>query len=346
MPISNSYQAYNADAARTPTRRARSPTGPTRSSTPRARRTPATTPTRAWSTRRFRRPPRRTPVAPDTVTPAPWVPYTRAGCDVGEVATANQELENTAVDIPKVFGAGSPEDQQLNADTGLVQGRRGRGLRRRRRALRPGQRVLRRRQGREVRPDRPVGDRGVRPAAGRAGRVQRVPGAVRPPVRRAAARRGHAEPDPATAFQVTNAAGNLVDENGNQINGAFLTNHPGLPRVRPDQRVAEPGLHGGHAGVRRPGGERLHRRHPRQREHPRRWPRARARRPRSARAPRATSPRRSTTTPRSARSSSGWPRTASPRPTRCSSSARTRATTWPAPTSAGPSSRPRPTATA
>ena len=57
------------------------------------------------------------PVAPDTVTPAPWVPFTRAGCDVGEVATANQELENTAVDIPKVFGAGSPEDQQLNADT-------------------------------------------------------------------------------------------------------------------------------------------------------------------------------------------------------------------------------------
>ena len=77
---------------------------------------------------------------------------------------------------------------------GPVQGRRGRGLRWRRRALRPGQRVLRRRQGREVRADRPVGDRGVRPAAGRAGRVQRVPGAVRPPVRRAAARRGHAGP--------------------------------------------------------------------------------------------------------------------------------------------------------
>jgi hypothetical protein len=30
-------------------------------------------------------------------------------------------------------------------------------------------------------------------------------------------------------FQVTNAAGNLVDLNGNQINGAFLTNHPGFP---------------------------------------------------------------------------------------------------------------------
>jgi hypothetical protein len=41
--------------------------------------------------------------------PAPWVPFTRAGCDVGGVGTANIELENTAIDIPTVFGAGSPE---------------------------------------------------------------------------------------------------------------------------------------------------------------------------------------------------------------------------------------------
>ena len=30
-------------------------------------------------------------------------------------------------------------------------------------------------------------------------------------------------------YQITNAAGNLVDENGNQINGAYLTNYPGFP---------------------------------------------------------------------------------------------------------------------
>ena len=30
-------------------------------------------------------------------------------------------------------------------------------------------------------------------------------------------------------YQVTNAAGNLVDLNGNQINGAYLTDHPGFP---------------------------------------------------------------------------------------------------------------------
>src|SRR6266487_1550382 len=42
------------------------------------------------------------------IAPAPWVPYTRAGCDVGAVATANTVLENTAIDIPTVFGANSP----------------------------------------------------------------------------------------------------------------------------------------------------------------------------------------------------------------------------------------------
>jgi hypothetical protein len=37
---------------------------------------------------------------PDKTTPAPWVPFTRAGCNVGAVATANMELENTSIDIP------------------------------------------------------------------------------------------------------------------------------------------------------------------------------------------------------------------------------------------------------
>src|SRR3954447_5706512 len=45
--------------------------------------------------------------------PAPWVPYARAGCDVGNVGVANTVLENTATDatgdMTKVFGTGSPE---------------------------------------------------------------------------------------------------------------------------------------------------------------------------------------------------------------------------------------------
>src|SRR6266498_3061060 len=43
------------------------------------------------------------------VAPAPWVPYTRAGCDFGAVATANTILENTGIDIPSFFGPNSPE---------------------------------------------------------------------------------------------------------------------------------------------------------------------------------------------------------------------------------------------
>src|SRR5438445_2952766 len=46
-------------------------------------------------------------------TPAPWVPFTRAGCNFGGVSTANIELENTGFgpfgDMTEVFGAGSPE---------------------------------------------------------------------------------------------------------------------------------------------------------------------------------------------------------------------------------------------
>jgi hypothetical protein len=45
--------------------------------------------------------------------PAPWVPYTRAGCDFGAVGTANTVLENTGPDVPKVFGANSPEAQEV-----------------------------------------------------------------------------------------------------------------------------------------------------------------------------------------------------------------------------------------
>ena len=52
------------------------------------------------------------------IAPAPWVPYTRAGCDVGSVATANTILENTAIDIPTVFGATSPEAAEVTANPG------------------------------------------------------------------------------------------------------------------------------------------------------------------------------------------------------------------------------------
>ena len=58
-------------------------------------------------------------------TPAPWVPFTRAGCDVGGVGTANIELENASTaatgDITKVFGTGSPEWNEAAANSQLGQ---------------------------------------------------------------------------------------------------------------------------------------------------------------------------------------------------------------------------------
>ena len=60
-----------------------------------------------------------TPTVPNMIAadgsnaPAPWVAYTRAGCDVGAVAAANIVLENTGTgatgDITKVFGNPSPQ---------------------------------------------------------------------------------------------------------------------------------------------------------------------------------------------------------------------------------------------
>ncbi len=52
------------------------------------------------------------------IAPAPWVPFTRAGCDFGAVATANTILENTAIDIPTVFGAHSVEAAEVASNPG------------------------------------------------------------------------------------------------------------------------------------------------------------------------------------------------------------------------------------
>lgn len=48
--------------------------------------------------------------------PAPWVPFTRAGCDVGGVGTANIELENLHADVPVVFGSNSTEALEVKAN--------------------------------------------------------------------------------------------------------------------------------------------------------------------------------------------------------------------------------------
>jgi hypothetical protein len=54
------------------------------------------------------------------MAPAPWVPFTRAGCNVGDVAMANTELENLFPDVPDVFGATSPEATEARTNSSLA----------------------------------------------------------------------------------------------------------------------------------------------------------------------------------------------------------------------------------
>ena len=52
-------------------------------------------------------------------SPAPWVPFTRAGCDVGAFSVANIEFESLPADVRTVFGVGSPEDVAVSAALAL-----------------------------------------------------------------------------------------------------------------------------------------------------------------------------------------------------------------------------------
>jgi hypothetical protein len=64
--------------------------------------------------------------------PAPWVPYTRAGCDWGATALANVVLENTGIgpngDMTKVFGSGSPEWNEAQTSNAAPAGTAARAL--------------------------------------------------------------------------------------------------------------------------------------------------------------------------------------------------------------------------
>ena len=232
MPISNGYKTFNPDGTTDPAGSFAYWTDPVfdTASTP----TPGhdTNPSMVYSPV----PPAtaQSPVSPTTTTPAPWVPFTRAGCDVGDVASANQELENTAVDLPKVFGPNSPEVAQLNADpdpfkdaetadyVGIgVHCAKGAGAQfcSSAQGVKYGQTTPTPTAVADQLPNEPGGYNGYLALFGH---------------RYVAPQLGAGTPNLShNGYQVTNAAGNLVDLNGNQINGAFLTNHPGFPGFGP-----------------------------------------------------------------------------------------------------------------
>jgi hypothetical protein len=226
MPIANDYQAYNADGSTDPAASFAYWTDPIfdTASTPNPGHD--TNPSMVYSPT----PPATTspPTAPNTITPAPWVPYTRAGCNVGAVSTANVELENTAVDIPKVFGPNSPEAQQLAADPNsfkdaevadyigvAVHCAQGEQFCASAKAVKFGQTQPSPTAVADLLPNEPGGYAGYQALFGHRYIAPQL-GAGTPNVTH-------------NGYEVTNAAGNLVDLNGNQINGAFLTNYPGFP---------------------------------------------------------------------------------------------------------------------
>jgi hypothetical protein len=115
MPVSNSYKTYKSDGTTESDGSFVYWTSPVYNSAAGAvSSTEPTTPSMVYSPSVPAR-----AGATGTITPAPWVPFTRAGCSVGDFSTANMVLENTNIDIPTVFGADSPEAADSNADTGF-----------------------------------------------------------------------------------------------------------------------------------------------------------------------------------------------------------------------------------
>jgi hypothetical protein len=173
--------------------------------------------------------------APST-PPAPWVPFTRSGCDFGAVSTANMVLENTNPDLANVFGSTSPEVAQLNGDGDSYKDQEGNdyvGL-----AVHCAQRSSFCSTARAVKygatepsgtavadvlPDEPGGYSGYQALFGHK--------YLQPQLRAAATSNG-ARVVNGHSYQVVNNAGNLVDLNGNEIDGQYV-HTPGFPGFGP-----------------------------------------------------------------------------------------------------------------
>ena len=167
-------------------------------------------------------------ITPDKVAPAPWVPFTKAGCNVGEVGTANQDLENVSPDIADLFGPNSPEAQQLAADKNpfkdaeeadyvgiAVHCAKRNAFCANAEAVKFGQTTASHTEVPDLLPDQPGGYNGFNEVLGH---------------RYVAPELGGGTPNLMhNGFQVTNAAGNLVGLDGQEIDDAFLPTHPGFP---------------------------------------------------------------------------------------------------------------------
>ena len=225
-PIGNDYQSYNSDGTADPATAFTYWTDPIFDTASSPNPGHDTNPNMVYSPT----PPATTnpKPKPDVTTPAPWVPFTRAGCNVGGVATANLELENPSFDIPQVFGANSPEAQQLAADPDsfkdpetadyvgvAVHCTQTSAFCSSAQAVKFGQTTPSHTAVADLLPNEPGGYNGFEALFGHRYVAPQL-GAGTPSLTR-------------NGSEITNAAGNLVDLDGNQLNGAFLTDHPGFP---------------------------------------------------------------------------------------------------------------------
>jgi hypothetical protein len=169
--------------------------------------------------------------------PAPWVPFTRAGCNVGAVSAVNLELENVNPDIQNVFGANSPEEAQTNADpdsykdqetndyVGLaVHCAKGNAFCADAKAVKYGQTSPSNTAVADVLPSEPGGYNGYQAVFGHKYLQPILAGAAN-----SGSDRTFANGD---SFPVTDAAGNLTDLNGTEIDGQYV-HTPGFPGFGP-----------------------------------------------------------------------------------------------------------------
>jgi hypothetical protein len=176
--------------------------------------------------------------APVSTPPAPWVPFTRAGCDFGAVSTANMVLENTNPDLMNFFGPNSPEVQQLNADVGdpfktqetadyvglAVHCAQNDSFCSTAKAVKFGQNAPSSTAADDKLPDEPGGYNGFQVLIGHRYLQSQLAQAATAGEDRVV--NGH-------HYQVVNADGNLVDLNGHLLENSFLPGKPGFPGFGP-----------------------------------------------------------------------------------------------------------------
>ena len=169
--------------------------------------------------------------------PAPWVPYTRDGCNVGGVSAVNMEMENVNPDISNVFGASSPEEAQYSADSdsykdqevndyvGLaVHCAKGNALCADAKAVKYGQTTPSNSAAPDVLPSEPGGYQGYQAVFGHKYLQSILAGAANSGDNRVF---GNGD-----SFPVIDSAGNLTDLNGTELDGQYV-HTPGFPGFGP-----------------------------------------------------------------------------------------------------------------